>query len=151
VRKKRPVGVCRKKQVVRLEKEESMSGPFIFIGTYTIRRGKLEETKKHLQEVSDLVETNEPRLIGFDFYLDQEGNKVTCVQVHPDAASMEFHMKVVGEHIEDAFEYLEKTESLEVYGTLPDTLADQLGKFVEPGGLSIMPIHEVGFTRAGVR
>jgi hypothetical protein len=128
-----------------------MSGPFIFIGTYTIRGGRLEEAKKHLQEVTDLVETNEPRLIGFNFYLDEEGNKVTCVQVHPDAASMEFHMNLVAEHIRHAFDFLEKTESLEVYGAPSDALAVQLGKFVEPGGLSIMPIHEVGFTRAGVR
>jgi quinol monooxygenase YgiN len=128
-----------------------MSGPFIFIGTYTIRGGKLEEAKKHLQEVTDLVEANEPRLIGFNFYLDEKGNKVTCVQVHPDAASMEFHMNLVAEHIHHAFDYLEKTESLEVYGAPSDALAVQLGEFVEPGGLSIMPTHEVGFTRAGVR
>jgi quinol monooxygenase YgiN len=144
-------GRAHRKEAVVEWKEKTMSGPFIFIGTYTIHSGKLEETKKHLQEVTDIVETNEPRLIGFDFYLDEEGNKVTCVQVHPDAASMEFHMNLVAEHIRDAFDYLEKTESLEVYGAPSEALAAQLGAFAEPGGLSIMPTHEVGFTRASVR
>jgi quinol monooxygenase YgiN len=129
-----------------------MSGPFTFIGTYTIRSDKLEETKKHLQELVDLVETNEPRLIAFNFYLDQQGNTLSCVQVHPDAASMEFHMKLVAEHVRDAFDYLEKTQSEQVYGTPSDTLMEKLRKFTEPGvPLTLMPVHEVGFTRTNAR
>jgi quinol monooxygenase YgiN len=129
-----------------------MSGPFTFIGTYSIKSGKLEETKKHLQELVDLVETNEPRLIAFNFYLDPQANTLSCVQVHPDAASMEFHMKVLAEHIRDAFDYLEKTQSEQVYGTPSDTLMEKLRDFGEPGvPLTFMPVHEVGFTRTNAR
>jgi len=124
-----------------------MPGPFIFVGTYSIKSGNLEETRKHLQEVTDLVETNEPRLIAFNFYLSEAGNTVSCVQVHPDAASMEFHMKVAAHHIRDAFDYLDKTERLEVYGAAPEALTATLGGFVQPGAFALMPIHEAGFTR----
>lgn len=129
-----------------------MSGPFIFIGTYTIKSGKLEETRKHLQEVVDLVETNEPRLISFNFYLDEPGNSVSCVQVHPDAASMEYHMTVVAQHIRGAFDYLERTVSEQVYGTPSEVLTEKLREYPDPDtALTLAPIHEAGFTRSNAR
>ena len=39
----------------------------------------------------------EPRVIAFNIYVNDEGTEVTGVQVHPDAASMEFHMQVLRE------------------------------------------------------
>ena len=125
-----------------------MSQPFIFVGTHKIKEGKLEEFKKHLQELVEVVETNEPRLIAFNLYLDEEGSKLTGVQVHPDAASMEFHLKVVGEHIRGAYDYLEETESIDVFGKPTDALLGMLRQAAPPGTpLRVMPIHEAGFTR----
>ena len=79
-----------------------MTAPFIWVGTYAIKPGKLETARKRLAEVVDLVEANEPRLIAFNFYLDEAGTTASCVQVHPDATSMVFHMEVIAEHLETA-------------------------------------------------
>ena len=129
-----------------------MSGPLIYIGTYTVRSGKREECKQRLGELVDLVETNEPRLMAFHIYLDEQGSKISVVQVHPDSASMEFHLKVVSEHLTGAFEYLETTESEQLYGSPSDTLSEVLRAYAEPGvAVMHMPVHEVGFTRASVR
>jgi quinol monooxygenase YgiN len=129
-----------------------MSQPFIFVATHAIKDGKLEEYKKLLPELVEVVETNEPRLIAFNLYLDEEGNRVSGVQVHPDAASMEFHMKVVGEHIRSAYDYIEKTESIEVFGQPTDTLLGMLRQAAPPGTpLRVVPIHEAGFTRTNAR
>ena len=128
-----------------------MSGPFIFAATYTIKSGKLEEARQQLQEIADLVETNEPRLIAFNFYLDEQRSKVTCVQVHPDAASMEFHMNVISEHLSRAFEWLDTVEGEQVYGTPTAALEAGLRQWAGPNGLTVMPVHEVGFTRTTVR
>lgn len=128
-----------------------MAGPFVFIGTHTIKSGKLEEAKKRFQELVDLVETNEPRMIAFNIYLDEQGNKVSIVQVHPDSASMEFHMKVISEHLSDAFDYLETTESEHVYGAASDALSEMLRKYADPSAPpTFMPVHEAGFTRSTV-
>ncbi len=128
-----------------------MSQPFIFIGTYRVREERLEEYRKICTELVDLVETNEPRMIAFNIYLDERASKTSIVQIHPDAASMEFHMKVVAEHIASAFDYLE-TESMQVYGTASDDLLDVIRQFTEPGvPLTVVPIHEVGFTRTTAR
>jgi quinol monooxygenase YgiN len=129
-----------------------MSQPFIFVGTHKIKEGKLEEYKKQLQEVVEVVETNEPRLIAFNFYVDEDADRVSGVQVHPDAASMEFHMKVVGEHIRAAYDYIEKTESIDVFGKPTDALLGMLRQTAPPGTpLRVMPIHEAGFTRTNAR
>jgi predicted metallo-beta-lactamase superfamily hydrolase len=129
-----------------------MSAPLVYIGTYTIKNERLEEAKQRLGELVDLVETNEPRLIAFHVYLNQQGSKISVVQVHPDSDSMEFHLKIVSEHLTSAFEYLETTESEQLYGAPSETLAEMLQAYAEPGiPVTFMPAHEIGFTRASVR
>ena len=79
-----------------------MSGPLINVFTYTIKPGKQEEARKRIAELVDFVETNEPRMIAFHAYLDQDGKSLSIVQVHPDSASMEFHMQVNAKHFATA-------------------------------------------------
>ena len=47
-----------------------MSEPFIFVGTHTIREGKLEDFRKQWQELVEVVEAKEPRLITFHAYVN---------------------------------------------------------------------------------
>ena len=48
-----------------------------------------------------LVEANEPRLIAFHIFVNEDGTQATTIQVHPDAASMAFHMQVIGQKISE--------------------------------------------------
>ena len=128
-----------------------MTGPLIYVGTTKIKPGKADIARKSLAEVVNFVETNEPRLIAFHCYLDEEDSKLTVVQVHPDSASMEFHMQVNAKHFATAFDYLDATVSEQYYGTISDALAAELAKWDEPGVEVIrMPEHEGGFTRTNV-
>ena len=79
-----------------------MPGPFIFIATNKLKQGKLEDEKRRVPELSDFIEANEPRLIAFNEYADENGSEVAVVQVHPDAESMEFRMDVVRERAAQA-------------------------------------------------
>jgi quinol monooxygenase YgiN len=129
-----------------------MSEAFIYVGTTAIKPGKLEEARKGLAEVIDFVETNEPRLIAFHMYLDEEGSKLTIVQVHPDSASMEFHLQVNAKHFATAFDYLDPQLSEQYYGPMSSALAAELAKWDDPAvAVTRMPIHEGGFTRTNVR
>jgi len=129
-----------------------MSTPFVYVGTWTIKPGKLEEARKYFAEHADLVETNEPRLIAFHLFLDEAGNKGSVVQVHPDADSMEFHMQLIAEHLSGAFDVVDAIVSEQYFGAMTESLAETLAQWESPGVVTTkMPVHEAGFTRSTIR
>lgn len=128
-----------------------MSGPFIYINTWSLKDGKREQAKTFLHQLVELVEKNEPRLIAFNVYFDEVGKTIGVVQVHPDAASMETHMKVIADHLSNAFDYLDTSLSEQVYGTPSDALATMLRAYADPNAsTTFLPLHEAGFTRTTV-
>jgi quinol monooxygenase YgiN len=129
-----------------------MAEPFVHVGTYTIKPGKAEEARKRIAELVEFVETNEPRMIAFNVYFDEEGSKLTVVQVHPDSASMEFHLQVNAKHFTTAFDYLESQMTDQYYGQISETLAAEVAKWDDPNvAVTRMPVHEAGFTRTTIR
>jgi hypothetical protein len=126
-----------------------MSGPFIFIATNRLKEGKLEEERKRVPGLCEFIEANEPRLIAFNEYANEDGTEVSVVQIHPDADSMEFHMNVVRERAERAYaETLDATTRIEVYGTPSDTVLEMLKQQTGSGvSLTVRRRHLGGFTR----
>jgi hypothetical protein len=47
-----------------------------------------------MNRLVSFVEENEQRMISYRVYLNQENTEVTVLQIHPDNASAENHMKV---------------------------------------------------------
>ena len=74
-----------------------MREPFIFIATNRLKEGKLDAETGASLGASEFIEKDEPRLIAFNEYVNEEGTEVGVVQVHRDARSMEFHMNTVAE------------------------------------------------------
>jgi hypothetical protein len=127
-----------------------MSEPFIFIGTHRLKDGKLQDFGKYFGELVEVVEANEPRLIAFNGYVNEDGTEVAIVQVHPDTASMEFHMGVVHEHITAAYEeLLEETTSIQVFGELSDEAREMMQQLAgSKVPFSVKPRPLGGFTRS---
>jgi len=127
-----------------------MPGPFIFIATNKLKEGKLEDEKRRVPELSDFIEANEPRLIAFNEYADENGSEVAVVQVHPDAESMEFHMEVVRERAARAYgETLEATTGIQVFGPTSAAVLSMLRQQAGAGiPLSNKAHYLGGFTRA---
>jgi quinol monooxygenase YgiN len=129
-----------------------MSASFVYVGTVRVKPGRLEVLRTQLAELVDFVETNEPRLIAFHLYLDEKEETLAIVQVHPDAASMEFHLQVNAKHFATAFENLDAVISEQYYGEISDSLAAELAKWDDPAvAVTHLPVHEGGFTRTTVR
>jgi hypothetical protein len=130
-----------------------MSAPFIFIGTHVLKQNKLEDFTSSSLELADVVESNEPRMIAFNVYANDEGTEVSVVQVHPDADSMLFHMQVVREHITEAYaDSLDVTTSIQVYGPPSDTVLEMIRQFSTPEvPLGLKPRHLAGFTRSSAK
>jgi len=127
-----------------------MGQPFVYVGTWTIKEGKLDEARKALAEHCwDLVEPNEPRMIAFHVFFDEEGKTASVVQVHPDSASMEFHMEVISKHLSGAFDYIDTILSEQYYGPMSQSLAETLSKWETPGvTVTKRPEYLAGFTRS---
>jgi hypothetical protein len=126
-----------------------MSGPFIFVSTYKVKEGQLEAYKSWTLGLVQYVEANEPRLVAFNLFVNDEGTEVAGIQIHPDAESMQRHMDVVREYIETAYgEFLEAPTMLLACGEGDD--ARQMIQQLTPPGFSLvgMPRHVGGFTRS---
>jgi hypothetical protein len=126
-----------------------MSGPFIFIATNRLKPGKLADEKKRVPGLVDFIETNEPQLIAFNEYVNEDGTEVAVVQVHPDAASMAFHMEVIAERAAAAYaETLEATTSIQVFGMPSKAIFDVLERQAGVGvPITVKAAHLGGFTR----
>jgi uncharacterized protein (DUF2126 family) len=127
-----------------------MSPPFIFIATNRLKAGQLDRERERVPGLVEFIEASEPRLIAFNEYVNEAGDEVTVVQVHPDAASMEAHMEIVHERASQAYaETLDATVRIQVFGLPTDaileTLRLQAGNGVE---ITVNGEHLGGFTRS---
>jgi glucose dehydrogenase len=125
-----------------------MTGPFIFIATNRLKHGKLNSEKTRLPELIDFIQANEPRLIAFNEYANEEGTEVAVVQVHPDADSMVSHMELIAERAASAYaDTIDATTNIQVFGTPSGTVTDMLRRQAGAGvPMSIKPHHLGGFT-----
>lgn len=126
-----------------------MTAPLIVISTLRVKEGKLEEIRRYYKKVLEIVKRNEPQVIAFHGFLNEEGTEMTSIQVHPDTASMDFHMQVLRENWDESFsEYGRMLEMITIayYGSPPGSALqmDEQGDW----DLSLKPVHIAGFTRS---
>jgi hypothetical protein len=135
------------------ERSEAMAGPFVFISQSRVKEGKLDDFKRGLRDMAEFVEANEPRVVAFEAYLNDDETEVTGLQIHPDADSMANHMQVAFEKIMQFDQYLD-TQSVEVYGVPNEAVLGMMKQIGDQfGGESAMAIRVRtnpvgGFTRA---
>lgn len=127
-----------------------MTEPIVFVDTSEIREGKLEDLKTAMKELAEFVEANEPRPIAYDVYVSEDGTRVTVFQIHPDSASMEFHMKVAA-HLFPKFADLLELSSMDIFGKPSDDLLEQMRKKARMLGGAEVGVYELhaGFARFG--
>ena len=128
-----------------------MAQPFIFISTFRLKQGELEAFKEMCSGLVELVQSSEPRLIAFNLYANEDGTEVSNVQVHPDADSMLFHLRLLREHISGAVGDegpIDVTVNNQIFGIPSNAVLEMLGEF-DPGvPLTIKPLPVAGFTRS---
>ncbi|MCI0555486.1 MAG: hypothetical protein L0287_31455 [Anaerolineae bacterium] len=132
-----------------------MSEPLIFISTWRIKEGRLEDYKQFTRRLMEIIEAKEPQLIAFHAFINEDGTEMTSIQVHPDAASMDFHMQVVTQALgEEMGEWVKRADFLEpkhieIYGTPSAGLLEADRPLVESGiPRNIKPLRIAGFTRS---
>ncbi|HEV8681856.1 MAG TPA: hypothetical protein VGS09_03645 [Actinomycetota bacterium] len=129
-----------------------MSDPIVSIDSSEIHEGKLEELKAAIKELVEFVDANEPQPIAYNVYLNEGGARMTVVQIHPDSASMEFHMEVAGSAFPKFSEFLTMSR-IDIYGTPSDKLLRQVREKGRMLGNAAVVVHKhhAGFIRPPVR
>ena len=124
--------------------------PLIFVATNRLKPGQLDAERRRVPGLVDFVEHNEPQLIAFNEYVNDNGTEVTVVQVHPDAASMQNHLGTIGERAAQAYaETLDATVAIQIYGPVdPQMLATMREQTGEGVSLTVATEHLGGFTRS---
>jgi hypothetical protein len=130
-----------------------LPAPFIFIATNRLKAGRLDLERARVPGLVEFIEANEPRLIAFNEYLNEAGDEVTVVQVHPDAESMEAHLEIVRERAQEAYgQTLDATVRIQVFGQPTQAILDTLRRQASSGvEISVNGEHLGGFTRSAAQ
>jgi hypothetical protein len=89
--------------------------PIVCIHRSEVRAGGLEELKAGIRRVVPFPEPLEPRLLSYGFHIDDGTAAMTIVAVHPDPASLEFHLGIGDPEFRELAHLLTLT-SIECYG-----------------------------------
>jgi len=119
-----------------------MAEPILYIDCSEVREGKLEDLKTAMNELVELVKASEPRLIAYNVYITEDGTRMTVVHVHPDSASLEFHMKVAGPAFPRFAEFL-RLLTIDVYGAPSDDLVEQMRRKAKMLGNGTVVVHSL--------
>lgn len=125
-----------------------MTEPIVYIDTSAIREGKLGAAKSAAAGLAGFIEANNPHILSYRFFIDEEAGRMNVVAVHPDAEALEFHMDV-GDAEFRKFADLLDLESITVYGNVNETVLQRLERKAEMLGRGTVAVHSshAGFSR----
>jgi hypothetical protein len=114
-----------------------------------VREGALDELKAGMRELADFVEANEPRIMAYNVYFNDDGTRMTVAQSHPDSAALEYHMEVAGPLFRRLAHFVELS-AIHIYGEPSGKLLEQLHEKARLLGSGDVVVHapHAGFTRA---
>jgi hypothetical protein len=127
-----------------------MTDPILYVDVSEIRPGKLETVRALMDDLVAFVEANEPQLIAYGFFIDEARSTMTCVALHPDSASMEFHMDIGWEKFRAFSEHIDQ-RAIDIYGDASAEVMARLHKKIEMLGAGSVTAHrlQAGFFRLG--
>ncbi len=114
----------------------------VYLDRFRILEGKLEDFKRFANDMAEFVEKNEPRVISFNYYLDEDGNEGTAVFVFSDAEAVDLHLDLASSRLHEGVELLGATD-IELLGR-PSDLAREMA---ESFGAKVRTQLLAGFSR----
>jgi hypothetical protein len=125
-----------------------MSQPIVYVDTSEVRDGCLQELKAAMDDLARFVEANEPQLLAYNVYFDEDGTRMTVLHINRDSESLELHLKVAGPKFPPIGEFIDML-AIDVYGRPDAPLVEQLEAKAELLGSGTVRIHDLatGFAR----
>ena len=126
-----------------------MPEAIVYIDRSEIRAGMLADLTTAISSIVAFVEEHEPQLISYGFFIDPATSEMSVVAVHPDSASLEFHLGVAGPEFRKVRAFID-LRSIEVFGVPSQTVLDRLNQKAQALGKNprvIVHHAEAGFSR----
>lgn len=125
-----------------------MSNPIVYVDKSEIREGQLKRLKAAMKKLTAFVEANMPQLLSYGFYLNDDESEMTVVAVHPDSASLAFHLETGAAEFRK-FASLLDLLSIVVYGPISEAVREKLEQKAEMLGRGSVTVNEfyAGFAR----
>ena len=122
--------------------------PLVIIDHSDVREGRLDDLRSAMAGLVEFARANEPRMIAYSVYLNENATQVTVLQMHPDAASAEYHMTVAGSAFA-GFADLVRMRGIDVYGSPSPGLLERLSRKAAMLGGGAVVVHDLhaGFAR----
>jgi quinol monooxygenase YgiN len=125
-----------------------MTAPIVYIDRSEIHAGAVDELREAAAELVAFVEEREPRLLAYGFHIDEAALTAFVVAVHPDAASLELHLRIGGPAFRKLGAFI-RLRAIEVYGEPGDDVLRLLHEKAQMLGGASVAVHPrtVGFAR----
>jgi len=128
-----------------------VSGTIVSIDWSEVREGKLEELRPAMGRLVGFVEANESRPLAYEVFFSGDGARMTVVQIHPDSASMEHHMRIAASRFSEVKDLL-SLSAIDIYGAPSEALVEQMREKARLLGGATVTVHALhaGFSRFSV-
>ena len=101
-----------------------------FRAEFTIKEGKVEEYKKLVQDMSRVVEANEPDIINYEFYLNRDETKCIVHETYGNSETALAHTtSIASQTILPKIFNISKINRFDVYGNPSEELQKVLASF----------------------
>jgi len=105
-------------------------GQIEFRAEFTIQEGKMEEYRKLVQEMSRVVQVNEPDTIGYQFYLNKAETKCIVSETYANSEAVFAHNSgIASQTILPKIFNVSRITRFEVYGNPSEKLQKVLTSF----------------------
>jgi hypothetical protein len=120
----------------------------LYVDQSNVLKGKLDDLRVAIGELSAFVQANEPRIRSYNVYFSTDGSRMTVTHEHDDAESLAFHMEVAGPLFSAVGKFI-RLSGIDVYGWPGRAVLEQLEQKAAMLGPAPVTIHEkvAGFGR----
>ncbi len=128
------------------------TGPVIYVDRSDVHETRWGELKAGIRTLVGFVDSHQPQMATYGFYLDEDAQQMTVVSVHPDSASLERHMDIGGPEFKKLAPFLTLRE-IEVFGHLSERAVELVRqKAAALGDRGVVTLHEqfAGFDRLNI-
>jgi hypothetical protein len=119
----------------------------VYVDHSDIHEGAVDELRVRVKRLVDFIEANATRLLAYGFHIDEDAARMTVTAVHPDSASLEWHLEIGREEFRKLAPLITLRE-IEVYGSVSDAARLMLERKAQMlGGTVTVTERSSGFGR----